>query len=100
MFDLITAANESNQPLKKEFMKFGDWITTSRGSWGNKVNIRMSDDFWHNTYKLPFAIGYDSWAKMFQFKILHQIHTTNKNLVQWGIKSVKNATSWIWRMKV
>ena len=28
-------------------------------------------------------------AKMFQFKILHQILPTNKKLVQWGIKDCK-----------
>ena len=70
-------------------MKLGDWIPTSRGSWGNEVNIPISDDLWPNTYKLPFAIGYDSWAKMFQFKILHRILPKNKKLVQWGIKDCK-----------
>ena len=89
IFNLMTAANKSNQLLKMEFMKFGDWIPTSKGFWGYEVNIPISDDFWPNTYKLPFAIGYDNWAKMFQFKILHQIPPTIKKHVQWGIKYCK-----------
>ena len=100
VFNLITAVNKSNQLLKKEFLKFGDWIPTSRGSQGNEVNIPISDDFWPNSYKLPFAIGYGSWAKTYQFKILHRILPTNKKLVQWGINDCKNVTSVIWKMKV
>ena len=69
--------------------KSNDWTPTAINSWTRDIAVSQErTTFLAKVFKIPFAICFDGWMKVFQYKVIHRILPTNKKLCQYGIKTL------------
>ena len=54
-------------------------------SWDIVVSQKLPS--WQKKFTIPFTKSFDSWKKVFQYKLMHRILPTIKKLCQYGIKT-------------
>ena len=79
--------------------KSNDWTPTAINSWTRDIAVSQEKTtFLAKVFKIPFAICFDGWMKVFQYKVIHRILPTNKSYVSMVLKLC--VITVIWKKRV
>ena len=66
--------------------------TVHENKWENILDTTFSEAWWKNTYLRIHRVSMDTKLNSFQFKIIHRLLITNKQLKLWKLKDTETCT--------